>query len=133
MHGFGSVDTFPYSYFAVNVIVTIAYLVVEILGEINLGTFIEELMKIITKLVEIVVAVLQLLIKVGVVILNLVKPLLIALLKVWIQYVCLFLTALLLTFFLFSGTSRSSSRLCFGCSYRSSGLYSSFSKPSSWW
>ena len=74
-------------YFAVNVIVTIAYLVVEILGEINLGSFIEEIMKILTQLVELVVAFLQVLIKVGVVILKIVKPIFIALLKLWIQYI----------------------------------------------
>jgi hypothetical protein len=74
-------------YFALNVIITIAYLVVQILGVIHLGDFIEAFMKILTPIVQIVVAVLQVLIKAGVAILKVALPIIIALLKIYIQYI----------------------------------------------
>ena len=73
-------------YFALNIIITIAYAVVQILGAIHLGDFLEALMKVITPMVQIVVAVLQLLIKAGVALLKVALPIIIAILKIYIQY-----------------------------------------------
>ena len=74
-------------YFALNVIITVAYLIVQILGAIHLGDFIEAFMKILTPIIQILVAVLQVLIKAGVAILKVTLPIMIALLKIWIQYI----------------------------------------------
>lgn len=110
-------------------IITIAYLVVQILGVIHLGDFIEAFMKILTPMIQIIVAVLQVLIKAGVAILKIALPIIVALLKIYIQYASNPSLWALITDRAPVGTSKSSSRSTRGSSSRSSRPSSPSSRP----
>lgn len=74
-------------YIAINLIVTVFFLIMDLIGELHIMELFESLMEIVTPLVQLAISILQLLIKVGSDIIRKLIPIVVAILKVAIQVI----------------------------------------------
>lgn len=85
--GFQNRLTFRFSYFALNMFVTVVQIIIQLIGILDLPALFEDIMEIVTPIVQLATELLKLLITVGSALIEKIIPILMAIIKIWFEYI----------------------------------------------